>query len=143
MNMYEKRQLYLEKELEEYEKVTPMTSIERELLHEWVADGNSVHENGCYAVWEGNTPIDFLDVYRWDKEERDTDAMTGRLEFSLHGIPLQEMKTGTFQRIQDENRRIRRELGHLWEFIWSEGLGEDAREFMNDHKDEETPFEWY
>ena len=41
----EKRQ-FLKKELREYEKTTPMTEEERKVLHEWVARGYSVHENG-------------------------------------------------------------------------------------------------
>ena len=59
----EKRQ-FLKKELKEYEKITPMTEDERKVLHEWVADGNSVHENGAMACYEGGRPMDFLDVYR-------------------------------------------------------------------------------
>ena len=71
MDINEGKALFLKEELEEYEKVMPMTDEERAVLHKWVADGNSVHENGSYGVWEGGTPIDFLDVYRWDKEERE------------------------------------------------------------------------
>ena len=77
MDTNEERRLYLKEELEEYEKVTPMTEEEREALREWVAGGRSVHENGSYGVWEGGAPIDFLDVYRWEKEEREmVNAMT-------------------------------------------------------------------
>lgn len=71
MDIHEERQLYLKEELEAYEKVTPMTDEERNALHEWVAGGNSVHENGSYGVWEGGAPIDFLDVYRWEQEEKE------------------------------------------------------------------------
>ena len=39
---------FLRKELKEYEKVTPMTEEERIALHEWVKNGNSVHENGSW-----------------------------------------------------------------------------------------------
>jgi hypothetical protein len=69
MDINEERLLYLKEELEEYEKVTPMTDDERKALHEWVADGHSVHENGSLGVWDGGAPIDFLDVYRWEQEE--------------------------------------------------------------------------
>lgn len=48
----EKTQL-LKQELREYEKTTPMTEEEKEALHEWVAAGNSVHENGSMASYEG------------------------------------------------------------------------------------------
>lgn len=59
----EKRQ-FLKQELREYEKVTPMTGEEREALHEWVAAGNSVHENGSMVSYEGGRSVDFLEVYR-------------------------------------------------------------------------------
>src|SRR5699024_12501293 len=61
----------LKQELREYEKVTPMTEEEREALHEWVAAGNSVHENGSMASYESGRPVDFLDVYREEEEIRD------------------------------------------------------------------------
>ena len=65
----EKTQL-LKQELREYEKTTPMTEEEKEALHEWVAAGNSVHENGSMASYEGGRPVDFLDVYREEEEIR-------------------------------------------------------------------------
>jgi hypothetical protein len=65
----EKRQ-FLKKELREYEKTTPMTEEERKVLHEWVARGYSVHENGSMASYEGGRPMDFLDVYREEEEIR-------------------------------------------------------------------------
>lgn len=62
-------QRFLELELEEYEAVTPMTEEEREALHEWVALGKSVHDNGWYACWDGGIPMDFLDAYRQIRDE--------------------------------------------------------------------------
>ncbi len=61
---------FLKNELEEYEKITPMTEDERVELHKWVAEGHSVYENGCMAVWEGNRPCEFLEVYRDIEETR-------------------------------------------------------------------------
>ena len=58
-------------ELERYEQTVPMTPAEKRALRKWVAAGNSVSENpgsryvcsdGCYP------PMDFLAVYRLDKE---------------------------------------------------------------------------
>ena len=54
----EKMQL-LKRELREYEKVTIMTGEERAALHEWVAAGNSVHENGSMASYENGRPVIF------------------------------------------------------------------------------------
>lgn len=91
MDINEERRLYLKEELKEYEKVTPMTDEEREALREWVADGRSVHENGSYGVWEGGAPIGFLDIYRWEKEEREmvnamTDEEHSRYLYEEYGI---------------------------------------------------------
>ncbi len=71
MTIYEERMHWLLQELNEYEKVTPMTDEERRLLREWVASGRSVHDNGSFACLDGGAPMDFLDVYRAEKEEQD------------------------------------------------------------------------
>ncbi len=46
-----------------------MTEEEKEALHEWVALGKSVHDNGWYACWDGGIPMDFLDAYRQIRDE--------------------------------------------------------------------------
>lgn len=77
MDILKDRQQLLRQELEEYETITPMTDDEREALHWWVDKGHSVHENWSLACWEGGAPIDFLDVYREEIEEKVLlDAMT-------------------------------------------------------------------
>ena len=59
-------------EMLEYEKQTQMTEEERHALHEWVLDGNSVYENSSMGTDETGRPHAFLDVYRYEKEIRDT-----------------------------------------------------------------------
>ena len=49
MNIQEEKRMYLERELADYEEYTPMSDEERQVLHEWVASGRSVHDNGSYA----------------------------------------------------------------------------------------------
>lgn len=66
----DKRQIFLEKELIEYEKVTVMTADEQSALRAWVAAGNSVHENRSRGADEKGEPLDFLDVYRMEEEIR-------------------------------------------------------------------------
>lgn len=66
----DERAAFLLEELLEYEKATKMTGAERAALHEWVSDGNSVHENGSMGCYEGGRPIDFLDDYRYHEEIR-------------------------------------------------------------------------
>lgn len=46
------------------------------------------------------------------------------------------------KRVYGHIRKIERELFHLWGFVGSEGLWEEACEYMVDHRGEETPFEW-
>lgn len=60
-------------ELIEYEKQhTEITSEERTALHEWVIAGNSVYENSSMATSESGKPCDFLEVYRYEEEIRQT-----------------------------------------------------------------------
>lgn len=54
----------LEKQYKEYIKSTPMTKKERRALREWVKSGHSVYENSCGAWYDGQVPVEFLDVYR-------------------------------------------------------------------------------
>lgn len=68
MNKSKEYMKFLKKELKEYEAETFMTEGERSALHEWVDAGNSVHENGSMASYEGGRPMDFLDVYREEQE---------------------------------------------------------------------------
>ena len=49
MKINKEKRRFLKQELKGYEKITPMTEEERSALHEWVAAGNSVHENGSMA----------------------------------------------------------------------------------------------
>ena len=46
--------------------------------------------------------------------------------------------------IQQQDIRVtelQKELLHLWEFIWQEGLGEDARDFLRSSRNEPTPLD--
>ena len=70
MKISKEKRRFLKQELKEYEKTISMTEEERTALHEWVAAGNSVHENGSMASYEGGRPMDFLDVYRQEEEIR-------------------------------------------------------------------------
>lgn len=51
-------------ELKEYLKETSVTQEEKAALEKWVAAGHSVHENEMMAVYDGNRPIDFLNIHR-------------------------------------------------------------------------------
>lgn len=72
MNLISDWQRFLQDELNTYEKTTQMNETERNALHEWVAAGNSVHENTCDAEDGHGNYIDFLDVYREEQDILDT-----------------------------------------------------------------------
>ena len=71
MNIENDRQRFLLEELHEYEKNTEMSRQERDALHRWVMDGNSVHENTALAEDGYGNYLDFLDVYREEMEISD------------------------------------------------------------------------
>jgi phosphoenolpyruvate carboxylase len=80
----EKQYPHLIEELVEYEKNTHMTESERRALHKWVANGHSVHQNGFLRIDDCGIPLDFLDVYRYEKE----------IERDLKGLDSYEKKRG-------------------------------------------------
>ena len=55
---------------------------------------------------------------------------------------LREAKAKTPDLINAHIRKLERELFHTWAFIMEEGLYSEALEYVNEHKDEETPLEW-
>ena len=144
-------------EYAEYIAVTPMTAYERRLLRKWVSDGHSINESpGSKYLPDRYPPADFLETYREDREiARKTKGMTaeeleaylreymGWEEPSAEDLAYWEVKGTSSDYVKSYIKKIQREMWHLWEFIWQEGLGDDARAFIDDHKDEETAFEWW
>lgn len=57
-------QIFLENEYKEYVKKTPLTPDERRALREWVKEGYSVYENSSGAWYDGQVPVEFIEVYR-------------------------------------------------------------------------------
>ena len=55
---------------------------------------------------------------------------------------FREAKAKTPELVNAHIRKLERELFHTWAFIMEEGLCSEALEYVNEHKDEETPFEW-
>lgn len=133
-------------ELERYEQTVPMTPAEKRALRKWVAAGNSVSENpgsryvcsdGCYP------PMDFLAVYRLDKEL--DKALKGKSktekEHYLKDYFGYESPEEKLQQAEDQFRKLQRESYYLWMFISSQGLWEEAHEFLEDNMDEPMLFE--
>ena len=144
-------------EFREYTANNRMSSYERRILRNWVRSGHSVYDTveSRYLPGPSYPPMDFLDAYRLDRElsenmkgmtiaEKNSylKSYTGYEEPPAEVIAMNEAKKNTPKLIEDRVRHLERELFHLWEYIWQEGLGDEAREFMEEHKDEEIPFEW-
>lgn len=149
-------QRYLWEEYEQYVRETPMSDRERGMLRKWVSEGRSVYdEPGSAYLCDRFPPRTFLEAYREEQEiEQHMRGMTneekivylkglmGYTEPTQREIMLEEAKNSTPAVIQRRVVHLERELFYLWEFVWREGLGEEAREFVDDHRNEPIPFEW-
>ena len=154
--MYDNRQDYLWYEYQDYIAQKPMTAYERRLVRNWVKAGNSVY--GCTQsryYGESAYPMEFLEVYRSDREiDRELQGKTSRekeaylkellgfVEETAEEKAMREAKAKTPAPVNDHIRKLERELFHTWAFIMQEGLCSEAMEYLEDHKDEESPFEW-
>ena len=154
--LYDSRQEFLWDEYQDYIAKKPMTPYERRLVREWVKDGNSVY--GCTQsryYGESAYPMEFLEVYRSDRaidkelqgktpQEREAylKDLLGYQEEPAEEKELREAKAATPGPVNAHIHKLERELFHIWAFIMEEGLYSEAMEYVNEHKDEETPFEW-
>ena len=154
--MYDNRQDYLRDEYQDYIAQKPMTAYERRLVRNWVKAGNSVY--GCTQsryYGESAYPMEFLEVYRSDREiDRELQGKTSRekeaylkellgfAEETAEEKAMRKAKAKTPAPVNDHIRKLERELFHTWAFIMQEGLCSEAMEYLEDHKDEESPFEW-
>ena len=154
--LYDSRQEFLWDEYQDYIAKKPMTPYERRLVREWVKDGNSVY--GCTQsryYGESAYPMEFLEVYRSDRaidkelqgktpQEREAylKDLLGYQEEPAEEKELRKAKAATPEPVNAHIRKLERELFHIWAFIIEKGLCSEAMEYVNEHKDEETPFEW-
>ena len=141
---------FLKQELKEYEKVTPMTEEERKILREWVNGGNSVHENGSMASYEGGRPIDFLDVYREEEEIRKALASMSYEEGSRYlleeyGINRDDKPEPkpTFEELCKKVRQIYRTCMLYRDVLLMNDLKEEADEYVEQYIDTELPFDMF
>ena len=153
---YDSRQDYLWDEYQDYIAQKPMAAYERRLVRKWVKEGNSVY--GCmqYRYYgESAYPMEILEVYRSDRAiDKDLQGKTpqereaylkdllGYQEETAEEKEMREAKARTPEPVNAHIRKLERELFHTWAFIMEEGLYSEALEYVNEHKDEETPFEW-
>lgn len=154
--LYDNRQEFLWDEYQDYIAKKPMTPYERRLVRKWVKEGNSVY--GCtQSTYYGESayPMEFLEVYRLDRaidkelqgktpQERETylKDLLGYQEETAEEKELREAKDATPGPVNAHIRKLERELFHIWAFIIEEGLCSEAMEYVNEHRDEESPFKW-
>lgn len=148
MKINKERKHFLKQELKEYEKITPMTEVERSVLREWVKAGNSVYENGAFACYEGGRPVNFLDVYREEEEIRMALAsMTyeqgSRYLLKEHGIDRDATPEPrlTYEELRKKANRLYRTCMLYWEVLIANDLRDEANEYVHEHIDEELPFD--
>ena len=137
-----------EKIAEEAEKTAPKTEEERRELHKWIEAGYSVHENTCCAVGDGNSPIDFLDIYREEEALRKATAGMGNEEARKYVLDYygwteeeNEQKEYTVEALKERVRELERELFHLEEFIGQKGFWEESQKYIDEYGGEPIPFE--
>ena len=149
MKISKEKRRFLKQELKEYEKTISMTEEERTALHEWVAAGNSVHENGSMASYEGGRPMDFLDVYRQEEEIRSAlasmsyEAGSKYLleEYGIDRAGVMTPKPPAYEELKKKASRLYRTCFLYWEFLVANDLREEAYEYVREHIDEEWPFD--
>jgi hypothetical protein len=128
------RRAFLCKELKAYEKITPMTEGERAALREWVAAGNSVHENDCMACYGGGAPCSFLDVYRHDEEIRDDLAKLGPREQEMYLARL--CGEVTIDTLQEDVGELRLKADTYHRVLSRHGLEKEAMEMLRHAREE-------
>ena len=154
--LYDIRQEFLWDEYQDYIAKKPMTPYERRLVREWVKEGNSVY--GCTQsryYGESAYPMEFLEVYRSDRaidkelqgktpQEREAylKDLLGYQEEPAEEKELRKAKAATPEPVNAHIRMLERELFHIWAFIIEKGLCSEAMEYVNEHKNEESPFGW-
>ena len=140
--------------LEDYELRVPMTPAEKRALRKWVASGHSVSESpGSKYICD--LGMDFLDVCRADHEiaaaiRGKTKAekiayikeYTGYVDPTPEELERMDAIRNTPVYVQKKYETLSRKLFLLWEFLATEGLCQEAREYLEDHKDEEMPMDF-
>lgn len=142
------------RQLKEYEQKVPMTPAEKKALRKWVAAGHSVGESpGSRYICD--IGMDFLDVYRADHEIKA--AIRGKTkaekiafikEYTGYKDPtpeeLERMDAieNTPAYVQKQYEKLARQLFLLWDFLAEEGLWHEAKEYLEDHKEDEMPVEF-
>lgn len=145
----DRRQQELMEELQEYEQEYPMDRAEKRALHRWVESGHSVYEAppSRYVCDCGLSAQDFLDVYRQDVQiSRELKGKTRAekeawLRDYMGYAEAGPEKKATGEEYRKHIRKLEREQFHLWEYAGQEGLWSEAKEYVEERREMEIPFE--
>ena len=145
------------RELESYEQKVPMTASEKRALRKWVAQGHSVRESPVskYICIPDSGRYDFLDVYRMDHEisaairgksraekEAYIKEYTGYQDPTPEELERMDAVKNTPVYVQRKYEKLCRQVFQLWDFLAEEGLWNDAKEYLEEHKDDDIPIEF-
>lgn len=142
------------RELDDYESRVPMTPAEKRALRKWVATGHSAAESpGSKYICD--IGMDFLDVYRADHEiaaairgmtraEKTAyiKEYTGYVDPTPEELERMDAIRNTPAYVQKKYEKLVRQVFLLWDFLAEEGLWHEAKEYLEDHKDDEIPIDF-
>ena len=131
-----------------------MTPAEKRALRRWVASGHSVYESpGSRYICD--LGMDFLDVYRADHEiaaairgktkaekEAYIKEYTGYVDPTPEEIERMDAIKNTPAYVQKKYEDLARQMFILWDFLAEEGIWGEAKQYMEDHKDDEYPVDF-
>jgi hypothetical protein len=131
------RMRFLQRELREYEKNTEMTDEERKELHEWVADGYSVHENSAMAWTDYGVPCDFLFVYREEELLRkEWDALETLPPRERRNRRARLMGKDTMDNLREDLLDAHNKIDTYEWLLRKNGLLEEAQSMIRKNKEE-------
>lgn len=145
----DEKQEYRWEQYNNYIRTYRTTPKERKLLRRWVASGHSVYETpGSRYICDQYPPQDYLDAYRQDQKIKA--ALEGKSveEAELYlkeymGYETERPEETAYRQKKSAREHIRdleHELFFLWEYLCSEGLWSEAKEYLEEHEQDEIPF---
>lgn len=136
------KQEFLWEQFDEYISKNVITSYERKLLRKWVSDGYSVYENpGSKYLMDSYPPQDFLEVYREDKKitellkNKTPEEKEDFLKDYMGYEEIYERSEPTAEEIKTHVKKLEHQLFYLWEYVCSENLWSEAKEYIEEHED--------
>lgn len=145
----EEKQDYRWEQYNSYIRTNRTTPKERKALRKWVASGHSVYENpGSRYICDQYPPQDYLEVYRQDREIKAALAGKSAAEAELYlkeymGYETEcprENVSGQKKSAREHIHDLEHELFFLWEYLCSEGLWNEAKEYLEEHEADAIPF---